>query len=494
MPLSLITYHYVATVMLATPIWLRLSAEAALEWQLDCLAQSVWIQIGWPLFVAAFLLRVMRIKLLVSINRLRRRLNLIDTEYISSIAATTETGEIVKVNLEENSDVKNPQNYEADEDQMLYEKVRKYMYWAKERRLVLIALGVGAIGWVINSLLNVAYGFKPNDLVDGLCPVGPQRIFSSVIVGAHVFIGLPACYFAMRRSADAYYLTRSIQMILATSLPIYFLYILGALVSKDIFEPFNPSNFAMIGLGIAHTWMIVIPPFVDMKRTRQAQKRTFTYADFVETLADDVQYDKMRDIAVEEFCAENPMFWDAYCSWAVRCLGLLVHHPEASQRDELISKLTAGAIRDGAVLRAEINKSSGLLTKVLAGTLVSDFSLDASMSCSLATALVKIYRRFVADSAPFEINVPITTRQEVAPVLAELEKKLTSFLETGVDTRKGAIPVPGVVLRFGSVKNRLSTEVGLIIPFDLLERMKSAILMMMFQNTYPRFIKKHAKA
>ena len=77
------------------PTWLLRAAETSGEWSLDCSAQWIFLQFGWPLFVSAFLLRVFRIRLQIAIGRLRRKLELTDLDYSNS---TQTQGKPVTVN------------------------------------------------------------------------------------------------------------------------------------------------------------------------------------------------------------------------------------------------------------------------------------------------------------------------------------------------------------------------------------------------------------
>ena len=508
-----VTVDVLGTIIINTVGWLTMSADAADEWFLGCVDQLVWGVMAWSWAVSAFLLRVMRVRMQISLSRLRRQLNL-NTNAFNGATASVRTQsqsliDLILILLIDDEDEGISRDLEAameslkflpeeDEEQILSQRISRYEYWTDEGRLLIICFVFGVSTLILNTFVSIPYGWYTYGSTDG-CHVGPANYLTISIVGVYVFVGLPSSFYVMKGASDAYYLARSIWMILLFSTPLFIAYIAANFIitDKSFFEVFPSYNFGLVGMLITHTYTVFIPLMKDVLNKRRTRGKNHTRGDFINILIKDVEYERLRDCAVEEFSPENPLFWDSYLNWMSRVLSLLADHTESDLSDAIINKITSGMFKDGVQLKAELQKSSPVIIQLLSSNLgeVTEKHVDIPLSYGVALCFVKICLRFLAESAPFELNVSGNAKSDAICLLDEVETKLRETAYAHADSTKKLYRaiVPKLFVRFGP-KSKAPENGITIIPHDILEDLKLAVLQLIYANTFPRYLKLSQKS
>ena len=315
-----------------------------------------------------------------------------------------------------------------------------------------------------------------------------------ILAGGFAFVGLPFSYYMTRGATDAYHLTSSIKATFLTAVPVYIWYVLVVFISSALAGPLNHNDIVSIGLVLVQFWVAVFPLVWDSKIAYDARTKVFNRSDFVDVLANDAKYEKLREAAMDEFSTENPLFCESFQNYLARSLLLLSGYTDSKIREEMISKLTGGMFRDSAHLKQDLVRNTRILTKFLSNPIpVTDVPVDVPMTYGVASALTKIYNRFLAAGAPLELNVPDTLKQEVIPYLKKLDSKLKQPAEQEGQKRNNSDVVPGFFLNFGPAKCKLSPN-DVVVQFDILDKIKATVLDVMYTNTFPRYIRRQAEA
>ena len=398
-------------------------------------------------------------------------------------------------------------NKELDEEALLLIQLSRLEFWIDEQRLILISFfgGIGVL--ILNMLVSIPFGWYAKFNENFGCTWGDHYYMNLAVVGLYVFVGLPFCIYIMRDSADAYFLSRSIWLILMVSPPLYltFIGLSFADPTVEINHIFPAYNVGIISLIINHTGTIVIPLLNDMFKMQTEQEKLASYSGFVHTLGKDMLYDQLKDCIMEAFSAENGMFWDSFVSWMTRCLHQFFGASDKVHRDAMTMLLTANAFQDSDVLKSEVIKSSSQFIQFLASnqkvvTVKGISAIEVPMPYSVAKGLCLIYQRFLKEEAPFELNLPKATRDAISPTLLVLEEAVADLenqLEAAPNSRhqKSKAVLAGVLLSFIPMAPDDLPKLDrneLIVPITILDDVKIAVLAMIYQNSYPRYLKKQA--
>ena len=361
----------------------------------------------------------------------------------------------------------------------MFDKLKRYQYWAEEGRLVKISL-LFALSWVIVNTLVATLSDS-----GGLCGDETHEDMNKIIYSIFIFGFLPLSFFAIRKASDAYSLSFTIRNIMRIAGPVFTFSFIAE--EANLLPHYEGNTITMVALLVTHSFTIVLPVIQSDYQAKRSMKKSPTHGDFLSTLTNDVDYSRLRDLAADEFSAENPLFWDAYVPFMHRCLTLLANAPDGSVRDDLIASYTGGVIKDGHQLKSEITKNGSALIKVLAGTPTPNIWFDVPMTYSVGAAMVKIYRRFIADEAPLELNVPYHLRSHINPVVEAVDQKLKQFAASN-DVTKTSVIVPDLVLRFGQSKMEAG-DGKLVVSAHIFDPIKQLVLGLIYSNTFPRYQK-----
>ena len=458
----------------------------------------------WPMMITSFIFRVIRVRLQISMSRLRRDGALHLGQRNSALSSREISHQSLKALGESNNDLVSVAGHSdaAGEQVSLVAKLQKYEKWSDEWRMFLASIGFGISVLCLNLLVSIPFGWYALHAPNG-CTFSSSSILLYVIIGLYVVVGLPSCAYMMRGCTDAFRLSSGIWRILSFS-PIayvgYSIFSLAIPKTSAVLYYWPAFNWAILALLIIHTYTIVVPVYLDQqeqKSSNQLQKvvsaTSISQAVFVKMLQHDSEYEKLRSAAVEEFSTENPMFWETYVAWMHHCYEILAVQPLSdSNLSLLISGVTNCVISDFAQLRVELTKqnSSALMQiftamRIMTSQEPSGAEFDVPLPRKTADIFVKIYHRFIEEGSAFEVNIPDSMRKEVAHIAQELGPRLDMF------GSKAAKILPNAVLRFGTLLNTPSTDSNIIVlPVSALDKIKVCVLHSLFTNTFPRYYKR----
>ena len=434
---------------------------------------------------------------------------------------------------------KDKQRIRQEEEDLLHRLI-KYDYWSDEWRMIKIVFLSGIIGLILNMFISIPFGWY-SDMYAGTCVGLDQSLYLIfAFVGIYECVLLPIAIREIRKCSDAFHLTATLKMMLMVCPSVFVVY--GAVVffvpaDAIIFKYMSTNDIGVVMLAAAQFWTITVPMWKDYLMINRAAngKSETSRVMFTEALCDEIQYEDLRKLAVEEFSIENMLFWEAYQGMMRKLLHVLIQQPQAKNTD-VIHRITNGVFKNHSDLKSELAiPVSKRLTTWLATSVpetVPDMTpVSVPMPTHIATIISKAYKLFIARGTMFEVNIPDVDRDEVLVVMAKIDGMIShgdsipqqalSQLESPPGSAPSS-PTPlratpqldyfptstahpkvqpgdkhltNVLLQFTNLDPASmpkNTGDKLIVPITLLDKIKNHVLSIIYFNTYSRHMKNRA--
>lgn len=310
--------------------WLNVSSRISNEWNIYCTPIAIVGYFAWSWMISSFVLRVVRLRLLISISRLRQNgavfvskdsMNSSNAQgnrcvalylYISYLDEDTEkaaSNDLISVKIIGKNKAKRKKNQKsnassenlpkkdefqkkknlvyswshgsdtdeqssvsrASSEEKLLTTLKNFEYWSDEPRLLKFCFLFSIAVFGLNFLISLGYGWY-SSLDSAGCQFHPSAYLMYVLLGLYAFVALPILMYIMRGTSDVYHQSETTKVVLAFTFVAYFLYTVLTFVLRGnsvLENTFPPFNFVIIALIFIHSATLFVP----MIRENQLKQR-----------------------------------------------------------------------------------------------------------------------------------------------------------------------------------------------------------------------------
>lgn len=384
-------------------------------------------------------------------------------------------------------------NGETKEDREWYMHNKNQHSISNRRFLCLICLGLLLITGPLVLTHRFYYGFQEPQDEDCATRLGTV-ILICLVTFFSCFVA-PFLIWWLRHDRDAHNLRNELIAIFAIGIPTSVLYIVWITAIPSAFHPeashvrlyWGSINWILINQIAAHFISITYPLLVSyglcscrcIKQERMKSRSSSVNLHFeLDCSLVSLEYilsqpellEHMKNVAVQDFSAENVLFCEHYRILADKVTSELTE-----------KKMTYTEIKKG--------KLKGLP--------------DTSIPCDMLCDYIAFYNTFIKEGAPLQVNIAHSDRKSMDKVFSEIASQHGHILEHAVSQIKPNAPDAWSTANFTPANEQATTkdesnsiseeqllnqETGTIIPCSIFDTARKEVMWIILCNILPKFL------